>query len=481
MTAVAGAAPATVAPSPAFAAAGAAVSPAGEDIASPFETAMAGEEPMVVADAGGDLRADVAASGRSAGVDAIVPSPAPAASDALLPPMDDPATSAVLNALSLRVATEARAAVDLGAPPPPAGTTAVAAAAGATLPAAPPGLGRPAGPVALPADCAPAVATLPGVASPAGLASTGEPQPAMGTADTVDTAVRPAPGAGAGAGARQAAVPLDASMTLADAGAPDALDALDALLCRLDAQLARSAPGKARPPASAAAATPATTPPIATAAPIIAARLPEAATALAVPEPLAPGAEAGSAASDPAAAGVSPAPAGAPAAAGIAAASLPFATGPATPGPARAEPGQTPIPVPFDSPQWADELATRVSSLARDQIAEAEIRVTPEDLGPIEVKLRFDGERVHAQFGAISAEAREALTANLHRLRELFAGEGLNLGQAFVGHQGDDAARRFSDRLPQPTPSAGVEGQDDPAAGAATSRVARRGLLDEFA
>lgn len=479
MTAVAGAAPSTVAPSPALVAAGAAVLPAGEDIASPFETAMAGEEPMVVVDAGGDLRADVAVSGRSAGVDAIAPSPAPAASAALLPPMDDPATSAVLNALSLRVATEARAAVDLGAPPPPAGTTAVAAAAGATLPAAPPGLGRPAGPLALPADCAPAVATLPGVASPAGVASTGEPQPAMGTAGTVDTAVRPAPGPGASA--RQAAVPLDASMTLADAGAPDALDALDALLSRLDAQLARSAPGKARPSASAAAATPATTPPIATAAPIIAARLPEAATALAVPGPLAPGAEAGSAASDPAVAGVSPAPAGAPAAAGIAAASLPFATGPATPGPARAEPGQTPIPVPFDSPQWADELATRVSSLARDQIAEAEIRVTPEDLGPIEVKLRFDGERVHAQFGAISAEAREALTANLHRLRELFAGEGLNLGQAFVGHQGDDAARRFSDRLPQPTPSAGVEGQDDPAADAATSRVARRGLLDEFA
>ncbi|MFN9731011.1 MAG: flagellar hook-length control protein FliK [Pseudomonadota bacterium] len=475
MTAVAGAAPATGVPSPAIVAA-AAVLPGGEDIVSAFETVMAGEEPIAVADADGDLRADVAATGRSAGVgvDSIVPSAAPAASPALLPPMDDPATSAVLNALSLRVATEAKGAVDLCAPPPPTRSTSVAAAAGATVL----GPGRPAGPVALPADSAPAGAILPVVASPAGLASTVEPQIATGKADTAGIAVRPGPAPGAGD--RQAAVPLEASMTLADGGAPDALDALRS---RLDAQLARAAPGKAKPLASAAAATPATSPPIATTAPMIAARLPEAAATFAVPEPLAPGAEAGSAAIDPAVAGASPTSASSPAAAGIAAAPLPFAAGPATPGPgpARAEPGQTPIPVPFDSPQWADELATRVSSLAREQIAEAEIRVTPEDLGPIEVKLRFDGERVHAQFGAISPEAREALTANLQRLRELFAGEGLNLGQTFVGHQGDDAARRFGDRQPQPTMSTGAEGQDDPAAGAGASRGTRRGLLDEFA
>lgn len=149
----------------------------------------------------------------------------------------------------------------------------------------------------------------------------------------------------------------------------------------------------------------------------------------------------------------------------------------------RADGALPPVQAPLDSPQWGNEFASRVVAMVREDFAEAEIRVTPQELGPIEVRIRIEGDRLHAQFGAVSAEAREALMSNLHRLREMLAGEGLNLGQAFVGHHGGGHA---GERGPG-TPHAASLAQDrndglpEAAPTPRTSRGDRDALLDEFA
>lgn len=377
---------------------------------------------------------------------------------AVLPAMNDPATTSVLNALALRVATEARTATSAvaGVAIPPAMATAGVDPAVAATQAA----------TTLPAALAAASTASLAASMPAGLA-------AMATTAGMPASVRGAASTASGTGA----IPLASAMAAdADPGALDQLlSTLDALLpgAPTAATSGTSGSGVASVPMAATAA------PLAPPLPATPAILPGGDVAKAALEALIePSPDGGG---DPAA-GASPLPTAVPGAAGApvlqTATSTVASFAAAVP---RADGAQPPIQVPFDSPQWGNELTTRVVSLAREQFSEAEIRVTPDELGPIEVKLRFEGDRVHAQFGAISPEAREALTANLHRLREMFAGEGLNLGQAFVGHHGQDAGRRFEGQTSRGGGS-GSEGDDDVAAIAPrVSVAARRGLLDEFA
>jgi flagellar hook-length control protein FliK len=149
----------------------------------------------------------------------------------------------------------------------------------------------------------------------------------------------------------------------------------------------------------------------------------------------------------------------------------------------RADGALPPISVPLDSPQWGNELASRVLTMTHEKWSEAAISVTPDELGPIEIKLRFEGDRVHLQFGATSAEAREALSSNMHRLREMLAGDGLSLGQALVGQHGAGSDRRApagTPNIPFAAGAAEAEPVDLPAARLRPSE-ARSGLLDEFA
>jgi flagellar hook-length control protein FliK len=149
----------------------------------------------------------------------------------------------------------------------------------------------------------------------------------------------------------------------------------------------------------------------------------------------------------------------------------------------RADGALPPVQAPLGSPLWGNEFASRVVAMVREDLAEAEIHVNPQDLGPIEVKIRIEGDRLHAQFGAVSAEAREALTANLHRLREMLAGDGLQLGQAFVGHHGAGTSGERGGGSPQSSTlraeSSDAPG-DEPIA-VRGPRGDRDALLDEFA
>ncbi len=82
-----------------------------------------------------------------------------------------------------------------------------------------------------------------------------------------------------------------------------------------------------------------------------------------------------------------------------------------------------------------DALSARIGWLADQKIGHATIKVTPHDLGLIEVRLQMDGDKVHASFSSAHADVRHALESSIPRLRDMLNDQGFQLGNADVGHQ----------------------------------------------
>lgn len=127
-----------------------------------------------------------------------------------------------------------------------------------------------------------------------------------------------------------------------------------------------------------------------------------------------------------------------------------------------------------------DTVGARVGWLADQKIGHAHIRITPNDLGPIEVRLQLDGDKVHATFTSAHADVRHALESSLPRLRELLGEQGFQLGNADVGQQqtAPDGGRGDG--------SGGMTGDDGEPALADTTLspsqlIRQRGLVDAYA
>lgn len=170
------------------------------------------------------------------------------------------------------------------------------------------------------------------------------------------------------------------------------------------------------------------------------------------------------------------------------AASLPDGLAPATASPVAA-PARTGAPIPAPAAALAMPadpeagfdagFGTRIAWMAEQRIGHAEIRLNPEHVGPIDVRVQLDGNRVSAEFHSAHAEVRRAIEASMPQLREMLGQHGLQLGHADVGQRNAQG---------QPAPHAAVadatgeRGRDDDTAGKPSIAPTRtRGLLDEYA
>lgn len=145
---------------------------------------------------------------------------------------------------------------------------------------------------------------------------------------------------------------------------------------------------------------------------------------------------------------------------------------------AAAPPPIAPLALPSDPDAGFDDgFGTRITWMAEQRLGHAQIRLNPEHVGPIEVRVQLEGNRVNAEFSSAHAEVRQAIEASLPRLREMLGQHGLQLGQADVG-QGQ------SGRRDAPTMGNGHdsdrEAERDPRVTTQPVRAAR-GLLDEYA
>lgn len=87
---------------------------------------------------------------------------------------------------------------------------------------------------------------------------------------------------------------------------------------------------------------------------------------------------------------------------------------------------------PVGTQAWADELGSRLTMMTDKGQHTASLRLSPEHLGPLEVRIAMREDQASVWFGAAHADTRAAIEHALPRLRELFAAQGMSLADAGV-------------------------------------------------
>lgn len=129
---------------------------------------------------------------------------------------------------------------------------------------------------------------------------------------------------------------------------------------------------------------------------------------------------------------------------------------------------------------WANELGTRLHWIANQGIGSASLHLTPEQLGPVEVKISVHQGAASVWFSAAQPDTRSALEQALPRLRELFSAQGLNLAQAGVSDQSAQGAQREPQRSPA-SARTGAAARELSVTSVTSAIRAHQGLIDTYA
>jgi hypothetical protein len=148
----------------------------------------------------------------------------------------------------------------------------------------------------------------------------------------------------------------------------------------------------------------------------------------------------------------------------------------------------TPDTVDLNQKNWGRTLGHQLNWMVNNQLQQAEIRVNPPDLGPIELRVSLQNNQTSVTFFCHESAVREALENALPRLREMLDSQGISLNQAQVSDQslarqqagggGQPSFSQRDDRPPaNPLPRETVANETEP------SPRARRlpGTVDDYA
>lgn len=134
--------------------------------------------------------------------------------------------------------------------------------------------------------------------------------------------------------------------------------------------------------------------------------------------------------------------------------------------------------------QLGTELGQRVVLMVEQGVHDARLKVHPEHLGPIEIRVRVEGDAAQVTFHSAHGAVRDALADAVPRLRELLDSSGLDLAHVDIGagdpshgetpEHGAAAAQHDAGDAQQP----GVETESEETA---PPVVVRQGLVDTFA
>jgi len=148
----------------------------------------------------------------------------------------------------------------------------------------------------------------------------------------------------------------------------------------------------------------------------------------------------------------------------------------ADPGTAAVPAHQLTVASPAGTPAFAQELGQHVVWLGMQDVKQARIRLHPEDLGAVDVKVSMNHDRVDVSFAVQHPAAVHAVQQTLPQLDALLAQHGLALGQADVGQ------RQQQGEGGRAGEASGAIGEvDAEPAVLASAPVAALGMLDTFA
>ena len=125
-----------------------------------------------------------------------------------------------------------------------------------------------------------------------------------------------------------------------------------------------------------------------------------------------------------------------------------------------AERPSLPVTVQLHSPQWQNALGERMVWMVKRDLQQAELRLNPQHLGPVEVRIEIRNEQASITFSAHHAVTRDALEAAVPRLREMLGDNGVNLASVDISRQhsgsgqgqqrgGEDGQRQDRSVLPE--------------------------------
>lgn len=140
------------------------------------------------------------------------------------------------------------------------------------------------------------------------------------------------------------------------------------------------------------------------------------------------------------------------------------------------------VGTPLGQAGWHEEMGQKLTWMVGNNRQQADIVLTPPQLGRVEVSLTMNGDQATAIFTSSNPAVREALESSLHRLREVLADAGVSLGQTQVGSESPNQSSRRNEpdfgideglRYASAIPLAGAQ--------AVTGTSNGRGMIDIFA
>lgn len=135
---------------------------------------------------------------------------------------------------------------------------------------------------------------------------------------------------------------------------------------------------------------------------------------------------------------------------------------------------------PVGSSGFAKELGQQITWLSGQDVKQAQIRLNPQDLGPLDVKVSVEHGRVDVAFFAQHPAAAAAVQQGLGQLHQMLGGQGLSLGHATVGQH----AQQQSGSQQPPQGQSASSGDAEAGAETPVTSVLRQvaiGLVDAFA
>lgn len=101
--------------------------------------------------------------------------------------------------------------------------------------------------------------------------------------------------------------------------------------------------------------------------------------------------------------------------------------------------------VALGKPEAAQQLADKVQVIVNQKNLTAEIKLDPQELGALQVRLQLNGDQANVNFTVQNQTTRDLLEQAVPRLRELLQDKGIELGQSSVQQEQKEGRSQDSD------------------------------------
>ncbi len=141
-----------------------------------------------------------------------------------------------------------------------------------------------------------------------------------------------------------------------------------------------------------------------------------------------------------------------------------------------------PIHTPMGEKGWDQAMGERILWMVGRQVQGAEVRITPPQLGPVEIQISIRNDQANVTFTAQHGVVRDALEASIPRLREMLSENNLQLANVDVNQRNAGEGRASPHPFHQLEQDAeGYEIEGDELAMSRVRTIQSDSLVDDFA